>query len=79
MESSSVLEDESVLVDTGVMRIEQLRGPDQLDSKQRKLQQYLHESSGDDVGQKALQPVTGDQGTKKSVDQAFVAVQSSCR
>jgi hypothetical protein len=62
MASSTGPDEESVLVDTGVMRIEELRGPDQLPNKQRKLQQYLQESSGDDVGQRSLQPVTGDQG-----------------
>lgn len=46
-----------VLVDTGALRIEELRGPDQLPDN-KKLQGY-----GDVTGDRTLQPTTGDQGT----------------
>jgi hypothetical protein len=46
-------------VDTGVIRIEEVRGPDQLPDHQ-KLQSYLRE--GDDIAQRSLAAATGDQG-----------------
>lgn len=49
-----------VLVDTGVLRIEEMRGPDQLPDKQKKLEVYLKD--GDDIAQRSLPAVTGDQG-----------------
>ena len=52
--------DENVLVDTGVMRIEELRGPDALADSSKKIRTYLKDS--DDIAQRSLQPVTGDQG-----------------
>ena len=55
---------DALLVDTGVLRIEELKGPDQLPDHNKKLQGY-----GDARG--ALQPTTGDQGVDRGSTRAL--------
>lgn len=54
----------TTLVDTGVLTIQEVRGPDQLPEEglDRKLNAYLRE--GSDVGQRSLAAMTGDQGAR---------------
>jgi hypothetical protein len=67
----------ATLVDTGVLTIQEVRGPDQLPEGDKKLSTYIREGT-EDIGLRTLPATTGDQGALLR-ERAIVIVRSAAR